>query len=150
MTPFVRAYYPEELLKPEKLVADFGISAAMVARQVERLRMCEVWQNDEFEVALSNLDNDFGSIPFVHLSIKRRDKEAIHDWRKLQEIKNALVGPECEAVELYPAESRLVDSANQYHLWVFADPNFRLPFGFTERLVMDVPGGGAKQRPREP
>jgi hypothetical protein len=37
----------------------------------------------------------------------------VHDWRDLQRIKNQLVGPECEAVELYPAESRKVDTANQ-------------------------------------
>jgi len=29
-----------------------------------------------------------------------------------------IVGEEHEAFEVYPAESRLVDTANQYHLWV--------------------------------
>jgi hypothetical protein len=51
-----------------------------------------------------------------------------------------------EAVELYPAESRRVDSANQYHVWAF--PGQRLPFGFAERLVAeDIPG--VTQRPFE-
>lgn len=53
-----------------------------------------------------------------HLSIKRRDREPIFSWRELQDIKNALINPEVEALELYPAEERLVDRANQYHLWV--------------------------------
>lgn len=86
------------------------------------------------------------------LSIKRIDRRPIHDWRHLHRIKNDLVGPEHEGVELYPAESRLADSANQYHLWVFKDPTRRFPFGFQDRLV----GGpeeaavlGAVQRPFE-
>jgi len=146
---FERACYGDDLT-PERLVADFGISIDEAREQAARMRECMVWQNDEFEVAISKIASQFEDAPpLLHLSIKRRDKGAIHDWRKLQEIKNALVGPECEAVELYPAESRLVDAANQYHLWAFADPRFRLPFGFGERLVTDEPGGNAKQRPRE-
>lgn len=82
-----------------------------------------------------------------HLSIKRRDKECIHDWRDLQRIKNDLIGPEHEAVELYPAESRLVDSANQYHLWVVAEEGQRFPFGYTERVVSEGSHGNSKQRP---
>jgi hypothetical protein len=58
------------------------------------------------------------------LSIKRRDREVIRDWRELQAIKNAIVGPEHEGFELYPAESRLVDTANQFHLFVFMDRRF--------------------------
>lgn len=74
----------------------------------------------------------------VHLSIKRIDREPVHDWRDLQEIKNQICGSECEAVELYPAESRVVDTANQYHLWVCTDEKFRFPFGFSgNRVVTD-------------
>lgn len=75
----------------------------------------------------------FGHI--VHLSIKVHDKQAHHDWRDLQRIKNEICGPECDAVEIYPAESKLVDTANQYHLTVFRD--YKLPFGFQSRLVGD-------------
>ena len=71
------------------------------------------------------------------LSIKRRDKEIIHDWRELQTIKNMIVGDEHEGFEVYPAESRLVDTANQYHLWVFENESTRLPVGFSSRLVLD-------------
>lgn len=83
-----------------------------------------------------------------HLSIKRVDGAAIHDWRDLQRIKNEILGEEAEGVELYPAESRLVDGANQYHLWVLVGSRF--PFGFSDRLVAE-PGGmeGVQQRPHE-
>jgi len=85
------------------------------------------------------------------LSIKRRDKKPLHDWRHLQWIKNDLVGPECEGVELYPKESRLIDESNQYHLWVLTDPEHRFPFGYDYRSIslhgttMDT--GTSKQRP---
>lgn len=76
------------------------------------------------------------------------DREPIHDWRELQDVKNALVGTEGEAVELYPAESRLVDTANQYHLFALAERGQRFPFGFRERLVGDKSVGASRQRPR--
>lgn len=73
----------------------------------------------------------------AHLSFKTHDKQARHDWREMQMIKNEIISPEAEAVELFPAESRLVDTSNQYHLWVFTEG--KLPFGFDEgRLVAEA------------
>lgn len=87
--------------------------------------------------------------PLVHLSIKRIDQAPVHDWRDLQRIKDELIGPECEAVELYPANSRLlVDTSNQFHLWCSRDASFRFPFGFGDRLVTDDSGSHV-QRVRE-
>jgi hypothetical protein len=80
------------------------------------------------------------------LCIRRRDSSPVHDWRHLQQIKNDLCGPECEAVELYPRESRLVDTANQYHLWVLPK-GIELPFGYEEREVSDRAWGANKNRP---
>ncbi len=85
----------------------------------------------------------------THLSIKRHDRQPMHDWRDLQMIKTVLCGPESEAMEVYPAESRLVDTANQYHLWVLPK-GLHLPFGFTDgRLVVEKGAGKAEQRPFE-
>lgn len=72
---------------------------------------------------------------YVHLSIRDHDCSARHDWRDLQRIKNELVGAEYDGVELYPAESRLVDTANAFHVYVFKD--WHVPIGFTMRLVME-------------
>ena len=85
----------------------------------------------------------------VHLSISNRDLSALLDWRHLQEIKNDLVGEENEAVQLFPAESRLVDLSNQFHLWALKDPTINFPFGFQERLIegrKTAAKGGAVQR----
>lgn len=91
----------------------------------------------------------------VWLSIRRQDRQPIRDWRDIQRIKNELFGPENEAVELYPAESRLMDTSNQYHVFVLKDPKIRFPFGVGDRLVLtpeqlanakDFDSSGAKQR----
>ena len=112
-----------------------------------------IWRNDVYTVMLRKVrpQDPFGEI--LWLSIKRNDREVAHDWRDMQRIKTELVGAEFEAVELYPAESRHVDTANQYHLWVFAS-GYKLPFGFTERVVAGVVTktgnpdlDAAKQRP---
>ncbi len=123
----------------------------------EMLRQLVV-RNDEYQVIVdSSVKHGFGpAVRVTYLSIKRRDKQPIHDWRDLQAIKNMLCGPEFEAIELYPAESRLLDAANQYHLFVFAMPDGKplpVPVGFTG--VRGVGGAreaakvGAVQRPME-
>lgn len=115
-----------------------------------------VYLNSIYQVEYSTVQGPppFGRI--VYLSIKTRDKQARHDWRELQRIKNELVGEEVEAVEVYPAESRLVDTSNQYHLFCFPELDFerrRLPFGYPDRLVaegssshINMTGRGSRQR----
>jgi hypothetical protein len=107
---------------------------------------CTYWLNDTYQVQRRELDNDW-----VHLNIRRRDGGPImRDWRHFQMIKNELVGDECEAIELYPAESRLVDTTNKYHLYACKDPTFRFPVGFQQRDVNYETTGdaaGLRQRP---
>jgi hypothetical protein len=109
----------------------------------------EYWSNEIYQVLRRKFRNGM-----VQLNIRRRDGAAdIRDWRHFQKIKNQLLGEECEAVELYPAESRLVDTSNKWHLWGFEDPKFRFPFGWQQRDVNmesadDVPAG-YRQRKRE-
>jgi hypothetical protein len=111
----------------------------------------QVWVNNLFTV-LVRLVKSPGWPDMIHLSIRRMDRQIIDDWRDKQRIKNMIVGPEHEGIELFPAESRLVDSANQFHLWVLSTPEARFPFGFQERLVSEntsvsVGGGASQQRP---
>lgn len=107
-----------------------------------------VFLSSEYQVVVRDLNpEEKRRGKWWHLSIKRVDRQPIHDWRDLQEIKNQLCGEECEGVEVYPAESRLVDTANQYHLWVCLDPNYRLPFGFSTREVSETRVNGSVQRP---
>jgi hypothetical protein len=53
------------------------------------------------------------------LSISATDETARHDFREFQQLKNMLIGPEWEAVEIYPAESELKDPSNRFYLWCF-------------------------------
>lgn len=62
------------------------------------------------------LIRDYGQLQ-AHISVKRIDKEPIYSRSDLVAIAERFAHPETVAVELYPAESRVVDTANQFHLW---------------------------------
>jgi hypothetical protein len=107
--------------------------AHVVERLIQLFGAPRMYVNDTYQVKMRN------SPPYIHLDISRLDGQPVENWREMQRIKNELVGPECEAVELFPAESRLVDTANQYHLWVMPDSGFRFPFGYSKRVVLEKP-----------
>lgn len=94
-----------------------------------------VFVNDLYQVSVYKVGDGPDEDSMWHLSIKRDDREVIHDWRHLQAIKNEIFTPEHMAFEIYPAESKLVDTSNQYHLWVMPH-GYELPFGFDEYLVL--------------
>lgn len=124
------------------------LNMAQAREQAQRLNRDEIWMNEIYQVNVDRFTHRENGI--VHLSIKRRDKEPLLDWRHKQQIKNQLVGDECEALELFPAESRLVDGANQFHLWAFSDPAQRIPVGFWQRMVHNDSPPGGKQRRLQP
>lgn len=111
------------------------------------------WLNGKYQVMI-RAETDHEGVDYLLLSIRREDRKPIADWRDLQWIKNQLLGPEQEMVQLFPAESRLVDTSNQF--WFIFYPNRRWPFGFQDRLVAEklrvkVPDGGwSQQRPFAP
>jgi hypothetical protein len=105
-----------------------------------------IYINDQYQVNVREVDLTDTTPPLTHLSIKRLDKEPIHDWRDLQQIKNLICGNEREAIELYPAESRVVDTVNQFHLWVFPE-GMKIPCGFPIGIKnYDNSFSGTKQR----
>lgn len=72
----------------------------------------------------------------VHLSLRTVENDVRHDWREMQRVKNEVLGPDWEGVEMYPSEARVVDTANQYHLWCIQPPAI-FPFGFNHSLRLD-------------
>lgn len=104
--------------------------------------------NDNYMVDVRMEDGTMDGL--VWLSIKRKDKNWMRDWRELQRIKNAICGEEREGCELYPAESRLVDSSNQFHIFVLPKGDY-FPFGYKNRFVVEGHKGGwnkgSNQRP---
>ena len=77
-----------------------------------------LWRNKFYTVEKKLLTPEQGETGAIWLSVKHNDRRAIRDWRHLQRIKNELAGVEREAIDIFPPESQLVDTANQYHLWV--------------------------------
>lgn len=94
----------------------------------------EVWRNDTYEVIVKPVDTE-ETMGGSHLSIKRLDRAAVHNWRHFQQIKNEICGDTREGFELYPDERRLVDNANQYHLWVLPE-GVAVPVGFEGGMVV--------------
>jgi hypothetical protein len=137
----------------EETARSLGIPRRRAISLLQReTKFAEIWRNDVYQVLRRVVPPEEKglSMPMVHLNIRRIDGEPIlRDWRDFQEIKNQLVGPECEAVELYPAESRKVDTSNKYHLWCFTDPAHGWPFGWTRRDVQEPTHAdpGMNQRP---
>jgi hypothetical protein len=127
---------PEEITKQ---VRDFNLAATDILADAYFL-------NSRYQVALTEKRNSDGTLVLTHLSIRRLDRGAIFDWRDLQRIKNELLGEEVEAIQIFPAESRLVDQANQFHLWALP-PGEKLGIGFNERSVSEGSIGSSKQRP---
>ena len=127
-------------------------STRQAAKDLYNERMGDCWKNDLYTVLVNkglNIPADMNpqrEEDLVWISIRRNDREPIINWRDKQAIKNQLLGEECEAVEIYPAESRLVDTSNQYHLFGYANGD-RLQFGFQQRAVCDISFLKSKQEP---
>ena len=111
-------------------MTDLGLSRADAKRLYNDVPD-DVLRNDTYAVFVYKDEaHGFAGSDLWHLSIKRHDKETVHDWRDLQCIKNQVCGVEREGIELYPAESRIMDHANQYHIYVLMTPNSRFPCGY--------------------
>lgn len=143
---FEPAQLPPESYSYEYYMSAWKLTKAEAKQEVQRVKETTVYLSDTYQVNVRDVNVPAFNCFVTHLSVKRRDKAAFHDWREMQQIKNAICGPEREAVELYPAESRLVDTSNQYHLWVLPK-GMQYPFGYTERLVCNDSVNGTVQRP---
>jgi len=103
----------------------------------------DVWMNNRYQVRRRPAGTINGGVLTV-LSIKRNDKKPIRNWRDLLWIKNQLCGDECEAVEVFPAMSKLVDTSNQYWLWVLPE-GMSFGFGLGNDTPVIVDGDGTTE-----
>jgi hypothetical protein len=125
---------------------------AVIAKLAGRPEAPEMWVNSIYTVTVERYVPEPGEHEGAVrvLSIRRNDRGHAHDWRHFQRIKNEIAGPEVEAVELYPRESRLMDTANQFWLWCLP-PGAEVQLGYNiGRNVRDdedeATAFGAKQR----
>lgn len=99
----------------------------------------EIWLNDLYQVTVDYMKSDEpdaqqGRDGMLHLSIHTHSRDPVRDWRHLQAIKNEVAGEDRCAVEVFPPEEFLVDTSNEYHLWVLPQ-GVNLPFMWQDRFV---------------
>ncbi len=126
MTPFERAEMDIPTL--EEAMAAGNLNADQAQQQIDWMKAQAVFVNNLYQVNIEFMPDNF-----AHLMIRRIDRQPIHNWGHFQQIKNELLGEQCEAIEIYPKVSRLVDDKNHYHLWGSRSPEFKFPFGIEAR-----------------
>ena len=133
-TEMVRAQHPD--------VTDAQVAALMPA---------ETWGNDRYTVNVHYLDGDRDG--FVEVGVHNHKRTPHVPWRHLQQIKNEVLGPDREAVQLFPAEDRLVDTANEY--WIYVYPVGKAPMrnrrtkvgmDYGRNVGYDIPDGFGRSR----
>lgn len=146
MKPFEPADIPPEYRTVGAYMNTFHVCYEEAKHMRDLMLQEKFFINDTYQVNTSTVKTPFG--PVLHLSIKRLDNTPCHDWNDFQKIKNFFAGPECEGIELFPAESRLTDCAHQWHIWCLTDPSLRIPIGWQTRMVASELHGesvGSKQ-----
>ena len=103
----------------DRVLADMEKRFPHISREaIEGQLSDETWGNDKYTVNV-HLISGKGRNGFVELAIHNHNRTPHIPWRHLQQIKNEVLGPEREAIQIYPAESRLVDTANEFWLYVY-------------------------------
>lgn len=105
-------------------VADRKMTFGEAMKLVERDTKDRNVGNEIYSIAVGD---DFA--PWKHLSWKRHDKAAVRYWSHVLAMKDQIVGRDVEALELFPSEARLVDTANQFHLFACPPAEWQIPFG---------------------
>jgi hypothetical protein len=103
----------------------WGISV-YEARRVwdNQSKRCTFWEDDTYQVRVKPVK--FQGPATHQIIIRRKDLGVVENhWQEFMRIKDAVLGPEWEAVELYPSSYRRYDTSNTYHLWATLSP-----FGF--------------------
>ncbi len=118
-----------------EIVSATGCSDDDAKSRVKWLKSQKVWANNLYQI---NVVYHPGNR--AHIMIRRLDRQPIHNWGHFQEIKNQILGRECEAVEVYPKESGLIDAKNHYHLWGFTTPQrgFGISLGEGRQVAADM------------
>lgn len=108
-----------------------------------------VWRNRWYKCLARSFPHGFpiDDSMYMVLGITHVTETSHHDWRDFQRIKNDICGPEWEGLELYPAESRLVDPSNRFYLWCVPKGVIQWGLKVEGRRVWDFERSQAPQRP---
>ena len=118
---------------------------------LDQLISDETWGNDRYTVNVHLLDGSRDG--FVELAVHNHNRTPHVPWRHLQQIKDEVVGADREAVQLFPAEGRLVDTANEYWLYVYPagkapmrKRGVKLGMDYGRNVAYDLPEGFGSSR----
>ncbi len=132
---FVPAKVPDKALDWRTYTQEpYLLDEATARALAERVGQEEVFVSASFQVNVRACRPKEEWPLMFHASIKRRDREVLTDRSAFQQIKNELFGERFEAMELYPSRDRVLDQANQYHLWVPAEEGPWLDVGGLWRI----------------
>jgi hypothetical protein len=113
-----------------------GLSIHLARQRYAEHHRAQVWGNDVYLVTVHrNYRGEMNASGPARtmISVRRIDGRPFGDWADLQMIKNQILGPEAELVQLFPAESRKVDMVNMY--WFYDNAGARFKFGAKKREV---------------
>lgn len=103
-----------ERMFAKAMIKEAGVSRREAVEQVRAtvrdLEQDALFKSSLYQVMVRERDG-------LHVTVKRLDREPIFERDDLIEIGRQFMPTDAIAVELYPAESRIVDTANQYHLF---------------------------------
>jgi hypothetical protein len=129
-TTFRRMEPAEVVREVEPAIAELGLPPVQAAEARRQAREVETWSNSRYRVRVYRKD---GAVRGLQVQVGAPGVEA-PGWSELQRVKNEIAGPEAEAYEIFPAESRLVDGGPAYWLFV-APPGEKVPGGLYERIT---------------
>ena len=95
------------------------------------------WANDLYMATVLHEPNGW-----AHITFKRNDGGTNVSWQEKQWLKSDVLGEDCEALELFPAESRVVETAGYHYLWGKKELAVGFPVDYT---AYDVVSTFAKQ-----
>jgi len=125
-------------------------------KMMNKMMADECWYDatGKYKVVKSELSHDdpllgkgcpFDNVTWLSIRINN-GQDYLCDWRDFQAIKNDLCSPTREAIEIYPAEERLHDTDNVFHLWVLPE-GLWFPLGWQARDVENGTEKSFTQRP---
>lgn len=137
-----------EQITPKQMTDELGVPYHGWMREMDR---CWSDENNQYCVCSRLLRTEWGKVEHVCITSTagsgKSDGSGDIPLAVKQEIKNDLFGEKRCAVEVFPAENRLVDMADCYHMWVF-EKGFELPFGIHPKDKKTVPVNRGSTRMR--
>jgi hypothetical protein len=132
-TPFVlQPHQPASEERLRERMAVSGLSRESTLADEQYLSEATSFKNSIYLVRIHDVEPGPNMPALWHLNIRRLNGNVpgAERYPAFMRIRDELIGPEHEAIEIYPARSREMDIANAYHLWAVQSAADTFPIGF--------------------